>query len=311
MGTDPEIPVIAAINQKGGCGKTEVSIILSENLVLVEEKSVLGIDLDIQANYSDHTVGMEPEKKNESGQKIPSHPDYEPGQGTNERSSIADLFFGQSVLPYQSWIQTDNTGSLDVAMANPDRLEQITDEFQRSINQPLNKDVHNALYNFLSDGENDPESTSISDLYDAVIIDTGPSRSPLFRATLRAATHVIIPFKPNRRDIQGIVSMLSAIKRENLQRPNARSPLKLIGLLPNLIENPLTISQKKYLPLVMEKHSDILMPEETWLHKHAAFTNRDLATADPRSIFELPDSSRAKQEATNLCDYIKQEIFGE
>ncbi len=306
----PAPPVIFVAHRKGGVGKTEVSIDLSEYFVLLAKKRVLGIDLDpAQANYSQHTYGMDLKEDSTAGFTPPPHPDFE---DEIKRSSIADLYYGESVYPYPSWIRTGetNNGFLDVLLSDPDKLEHINDSFKTPINRPLNKDVHNSLKNFIEDyDEDEPDAPYIRNLYDLCIIDVGPGVSPLFNAALRAATHIIIPFIPTERDFQGIVSMLSTIKRENLQRPNDQPQLELIGLLPNMIENPLTKAQNIYISEAKEKHSDILFPEECWMQRLAAFTNRDTKNANPNSIFELPDSSKAKQQALAMAKYVDQTVF--
>lgn len=309
------LPVITPVNQKGGVGKTETTILLAEWFAIVRKMRVLVIDTDMQCNTTEQLVGMELAPDAVGGQLPPKHPDFDPNENVEERSTIADIFEGKSVLPYSSWIRDEKDparGFVEVICGHPHKLEVVNNVFYKPMNQPINKDVHNSLKSFIEDkgDPSDPENTTLKDLYDIIIIDTGPSRTPLFRASIRASTHIIVPFRPEKRDIQGMTAMLQVIESENYNRPNDRQQLNLIGLLPNMVRNPRTLTQKKYLEEVHANHKDILFPEDGWLHLLKAFPERDVEGAKPRSIFNLPANEPARRQATAMATHVEHAIFG-
>lgn len=296
MNTNKQTPIVASLNQKGGAGKTTENGITAEWFALVRNKKVLLVDLDLQCNTSDQWVGMEILPNVVGGQLPPRHPDYDPEYGINERSTIADIFFGEPVLPYDSWLQ-----NVDVLCAHPHRLEEVNIAFTRSDGE-LDQRVHNRLSEFLQD-------PAIQEEYDLIILDTGPSRNPIFRATLRACTHILIPFRPEEKDIQGITAMLQIIRQENYSRPNDAPSLELIGLSPNMVRQ--TSQHESNLNLLSEKYSDEMFPKNAWLSLLTAFPERDIKDNKPRSVFELPPSSLARKQATNFAKHIEYKIFGE
>lgn len=310
-----KIPVVTAINQKGGVGKTEITMLLAEYFALVKKKRVLVFDTDMQCNASQFLVGMDIVRDAIGGQLPPIHPDYNPLDSMEERSSVADIFEGKSVLPYSSWVQTprdseEPEGYVDVLCGHPAKLEKINNIFYDPT-KPLHPGALNSLRKFIDD-EGDPkdqENTTIHGLYDIVLIDTGPSRTPLFRAALRASSHIIIPFKPAEKDIQGMVAMLQALEQENNNRPD--SSLKLIGLLPSIIRAPRVARQTERLESLQKAHGDMLFPEESWIYQLTAFEERDKTKKGIRSIFELPNHSPARRQATKMAEYVESKIFSE
>ena len=143
------IPIISATNQKGGVGKTLSVGLLAEWFALIKHKRVLLCDLDMQCNSTDQWVGMELAPNVIGGQLPPRHPDYNPEWGVNERSTIADIFYGTPILPYTSWLNPDNLatscGSVDVMCGHPQKIEDVNLAFNRTDGQ-LDQKVHNRLF---------------------------------------------------------------------------------------------------------------------------------------------------------------------
>src|SRR4051794_16505053 len=71
---DEMMKVIVPTNNKGGVGKTKVSILLAEYLSL--SKKVLVIDFDPQCNFSRRFLKMENDPSSPSGVLPPIHHDY-------------------------------------------------------------------------------------------------------------------------------------------------------------------------------------------------------------------------------------------
>src|SRR5438477_9473459 len=99
--------VIVNATHKGGEGKTTNTIMLAEYAALIMELNTLIIDMDPQANLSGRYIRMEYDPAYKGG-KIPSiHPDYEPEKDNdwNGRSGIANIFYGEEVIPYPTAIK--------------------------------------------------------------------------------------------------------------------------------------------------------------------------------------------------------------
>ena len=52
--------------------------------------------------------------------------------------------------------------------------------------------------------------------YDAVVIDTAPSKGPLTISVIKAATHIVIPSVMEEQPVQGIYGMLQLWMQESL-----------------------------------------------------------------------------------------------
>ena len=296
------IPIISAANQKGGAGKTTTVGLLAEWFALIRHKRVLIVDLDMQCNSTDQWIGMELAPEVIGGQLPPPHPDYNPEWQVNERSTIADVFYGIPVLPYVSWLNNQDDeakGTVEVMCGHPQKLEEVNISFNRTDGQ-LDQRVHNRLNEFFSDPE-------IQKSYDLILLDNGPSRNPLFRAAVRACTHIVIPFRPEEKDIQGITSMLQILRQENYSRSNERTKLQLIGLLPNMVRP--TKLHEDNLNFLKEEHNAILFPQNAWLSHLTAFPERDVKGSKPKSVFALPENSLARTQATAMAQYVDRAIF--
>ena len=96
--------IIVPTNNKGGVGKTKVSVLLAEYFARFHNQRVLAIDFDPQCNFSHHFLKMKIDPSYPDGMMPPLHPDYESQNFANDewdgRSSIADIFFGDGVVPY-------------------------------------------------------------------------------------------------------------------------------------------------------------------------------------------------------------------
>src|SRR5580704_5222770 len=153
----------------------------------------------------------------------PVHPDYDcqsPDDADwDGRSSIAEIFYGQGVVPYPTYIE-----HLDLAPGHAEKL--LAAEAVRK-SEVVDK-VHKQLTNFLS-------SPDVQAAYEAVVIDTAPSKGPLTVSVIKAATHIIIPSVMEEQPVQGIYGMLQLWMQESLAREKSR-PLKLIGILPNMFK---------------------------------------------------------------------------
>lgn len=298
-----EIPIVATMNQKGGVGKSTVTSTEAEWFSIVRKKRVCLVDLDEQCNTTKHFVGVDYiADDNEAGFMIKKHPEFDEELGANERSSIADIFYGEAVLPYPSWIgeEVGKGGCVDVLCGHPVRIEEINNALISKEDGRINPNAKERLKEFF-------DMEEVQNAYDIFLLDTGPSKNVMFRSALHAASHVVVPFEPEDKAIQGITQMLNAIKRENFSR-DRESQLNLVGLLPNKVRN--LKLHKEYLAELSERYENYLFPWPCWLSLLAAFPTRDGIGAKPKSIFQLSKTDTARAQATALCLYLEQQIFG-
>lgn len=286
--------VIAFVNNKGGVGKTTCSRTMAEYLGKHKKMSTLGIDFDPQCNFSHQYLNMEIDPACPEGLMPPIHPDFDQNDPNDAewdgRSSIAEIFYGQGVVPYPT-----NIEKFDLAPGHAEKL--LAAEAVRK--SEVVEKVHKQLAYFLN-------SADVRDAYDAVVIDTAPSKGPLTVSVIKAATHIIIPSVMEEQPVQGIYGMLQLWMQESLIREKDR-PLKLIGILPNMYKQ--TRLHKDILTSLQDNTAinKYMMPVK--LTQRIVFAEIDAEDASPRSIFDFPDQHIAKQEAIEVCDYIAERIF--
>lgn len=286
--------VIAFLNNKGGVGKTTCSRTMAEYLGKIKKIPTLAIDFDPQCNFSHQYLNMEIDPASPEGLMPPLHPDYELDSPEDDdwdgRSSIAEIFYGQGVVPYPTYIE-----HLDLAPGHAEKL-LAAESVRRS---EVVEKVHKQLSNFLS-------SPDVQSTYKAVVIDTAPSKGPLTVSVIKAATHIIIPSVMEEQPVQGIYGMLQLWMQESLAREKSR-PLDLIGILPNMFKQ--TRLHKDILNSLQANAAigKYIMPVK--ISQRIVFAEIDSEDATPRSIFDFNENHVAKEEALEVCDYIYKRIF--
>lgn len=295
--------VLAVLNQKGGVGKTTVASVIAEYAAIVAQKNVLVVDLDMQCNSSDYWVGMETAPQATGGQLPPLHPDYDGDPELDSRSNIADIFFGKAVLPHSTYIRPENGFShvVEVMVGHPALLERINSEYDNASGKIASL-IIDRLGEFL-------HMEDVANTYDLIILDTGPSRNPIFRSAVRAATHAIIPFEPEEKSLQGINAMLQVIQSENFSRPE-ENQLNLIGLCPNKVRSNTNI-HRSTLEMLHEELGNIMFPPSIFLPQSTAFPERDLKGISPRSIFQISANHVAHRQSYCVGEHALSKIFAE
>ena len=298
-----EMKIIAAVNNKGGVGKTKLSELLAEYAARFMEKRILAIDFDPQCNFSNRYLCMEIDPATPEGTMPPIHPSFEDDMNYDDnwdgRSSIADTFYAESVLPYPTPIK-----NLDIAPGHHSKLLAVQ-EIKRT---EIKEKIQNHLNNFLSGDD-------VKECYDAVVIDTAPSKCPLTLGAIRAATHLVIPAVMEPKSIEGIYGMLQLWKQERLRRDSSDSKLELVGILPNQFKKNTTLHNDllndlknheiigKYMLPVQLGHRIVFAEVDS-----QSSTENHTYTNIP-SVFDLPTDNVARKEAIEVCEHILNRIF--
>jgi len=284
--------IIVNATHKGGEGKTTNSIMLAEYAALVLKLRTLIIDLDPQANFSGRYAKMEYDPAYKGGKIPPLHPDYEPetDKDWNGRSGIANIFYGEEVIPYPTAIT-----NLELLPAHSMKLQEAEAVTK---NEVLEK-VHLQLKRFL-------DLEGVRNNYDVIIIDTPPSKGPLTIAAIKAATHLVIPAQMEQFSIEGIYGMLQLWKQESYSR-SKDNQIILVGILPNQIRD--VKIHKEFLADLKAKENTgkFLMPVA--IKKRTIYTEILTEEANPKSIFELPASNVARMEYEAACKFIMERVL--
>lgn len=284
--------IISVVNNKGGVGKTTVSRILAEYFSIIKKERVLALDMDPQANFSNRFLKMEIDTYQEEGKIPPIHPSYDKQDPENEnwdgRSSIAGIFFGEAVFPYQTYIE-----NLEICPSHSSRILLAEAVTRTEVVQK----VYEQLAKFLTLEE-------VKESYDKIIIDTPPSKGPVTISALRASTDIIIPSIMEPQVIEGIYGMIHLWKTEKLRRSNNNN-LNLIGILPNSYVNRAIIHRDHRESLMKEIPDHVL---DSVISRRLIYAEVDADDAVPRSIFMYQDKNPAKIEVLKACNEIEERM---
>lgn len=281
--------IIVPCSNKGGVGKTCVTAILADYFSKVLNKKTLVIDLDPQCNMSQRVLKMDIDPNNPEGHRPPIHPDYKPEDTDwDGRSSIADIFLRPQlgVVPYPTLNE-----HLDIMPAHASDLLAV--ELCEK-NEVLEK-IYNRFDAFL-------KMPDVQSEYDIVVIDTAPSKGPLTRSAMRAATEIIIPSQMEDKPLRGVFGMMQLWVQEKKRR-NEGNPLNLIGILPNMYDARTALHTSMYEDLMNNENiAPHLMPCK--LSRRISYAENDTENAMPKSIFDLPSSNKARIECNEMCQFV-------
>ncbi len=221
--------IIAIANQKGGVGKTTTAMNLGSALALKEDKKVLLVDLDPQANLSEYLGYSESDGKPTMTQLILT---------VCSRSIISADTVKESIRHNEinnlDFIPSDiNLANADVAMSSTLSRETI-------------------LKRILS-----PEVTAN---YDFVIIDCLPALGVLLINAMTAANEMIVPVQTQKFSIDGLTA-LTALHTQITATINSQLASPLI--LPTMVDN--TKVSKNALTTLSECYKGMIF--NTVIHK--------------------------------------------
>lgn len=286
------IKVIANATNKGGEGKTTMSIMITEYAATIMNKKVLAIDLDPQANFSKYFLDIEYDPSHKGGKIPPIHPDYVPGEDPDcmERSGIANIFYGESVYPYQT-----DFPNIEILPAYSYKLQ----EAEAVTKDEVLEKVHLQLKHFVQEPEVQKE-------YDIIVIDTPPSKGPLTIAGIKACTHMVIPTQLEEDSIDGIYGMMQLWKQEMHMRP-PDFPIHLAGILANRVRN--VSLHKSFLAHLKSLDSTKNLVLEQIIKERIIYGELRVKEDRPKSVFELPKSNEARQECEAACRAIMERVY--
>lgn len=289
QGSKP-MKVIAIYHNKGGVGKTTVSVNLAAAL-RKKGYNVLLIDLDSQAN-STFAAGLVKFQFEED--------DNLRDNNVFHVLESADFGFIQDVSRQSNFF---NTPEIDVV---PSHISLI--EGQYKLNQISAGKTR--LIKKLSREEN---------RYDYVIIDTPPSRDFYAQVALIAADYLIIPSDLKPFANQGLSSVCSFVREVDEFRDSiGRQPVKLLGVLPSKISTNAKAFEKTF-PRQKEtiiNHYNLPVMDSIIFDRVAlshclnqTISVGDLELPDPKSILDFAEKTPGANPSAEEFEHLAAEVL--
>lgn len=315
------IPAILFLNNKGGVAKTTDSSLTAENLCLIKGKRVLLIDFDGQMNLTMYWVGVE---HNDEGELMtPQHPDYDPDdewdqENLTPQSNICDIFYGRKVLPHSTFLGPDDPNDItsprvDIIAGSREGMRDILQNL--NVNGLIDKGTGQVLETtnagkLISQLGKFCSNPALSEQYDVIIIDSGPTETPLFGAAIQASTHIISPYKPEEFSVMGTSTLINSIRKARLNRIGREEDINFMGLLPCLVDLGRDGSHEETIQQVSDEFGKDHFPQGLMITNTTAISSRQKKTSKkPDSVFSLPPSHKVRKRCDPVFQYIHDEVF--
>ena len=273
--------VVSIINMKGGVGKTTITINLGYYLACMQNKKVLIIDFDPQANSSSAFL---------------SYDEYE--KLLDERKVISEIFtdIDNIVGPVSKKVKKLLTLTdliVNIKSNNKGgRLDMVVSELELSkvLERTGGSAIEERLNILLEKKKN---------AYDYVIIDCSPTYSVLTNNSLIASDYVLIPVKPDPFSARGIPMLINKIEQHNALYSDR--PIKVLGIIFNLIREDL-----KYMDSV--KGQIITSYKNVFQTELLACEHYSKGLMENKSIFETSAQHRFKGNFKSFCEEFEKKI---
>ena len=134
-----------------------------------------------------------------------------------------------------------------------------------------------------------------------IIFDTPPGKNFITIPVFRAATDILMPFKPEGFSVEGLAKMKTAIERENEYRA---TPVKIAGMVPNLVKYN---NKHRDTLLALAHHDEVAaLLWDTPLHDRVAFVldNMPLSETNYRYADE-----KAEEEMAALVERFRADVY--
>jgi cellulose biosynthesis protein BcsQ len=206
-----ELPksVMAAINFKGGTGKTTVALAIAEGICRAMGRRVAVIDCDFQCSASIALLGRRT-LNDLIGKSATMDSQL---QGKLGKTAKAGAHLGASAVPAQLCV-SEAAGLLHVLPGSPDmprRERQIVASF-------MPKPDINAAYEAAA-ARMGEQFRSLLDEFDFVLIDCPPGLTLFSEAAIRAADGIVVPTLPNEISFAAIDHLRNEIARARPETP--------------------------------------------------------------------------------------------
>ncbi|MEZ4735740.1 MAG: AAA family ATPase [Caldilineaceae bacterium] len=289
-GKQKSVKIIAIYHNKGGVGKTTISVNLAAAL-RKRRYRVLLIDLDSQAN-STFAAGLVKFQFDEDDDLRDNNVFHVLESG--------EFNFVQDVVRQSNLF---NNPEIDVV---PSHISLI--EGQYKLNQI--KASQTRLIKKLKQEEAN---------YDFVIIDTPPSRDIYAQVAIIAANYLIIPSDLKPFANQGLFSVRNFIKEINEFRDSMGRPsIKVMGVLPSKISTNKKAFDKTFARQKEKIISQYEFPVmDSIIFERAALSHAinqiraigDLEVPDPKSIFDFADQTTGANQSAAEFDSLATEVL--
>ncbi|WP_348228195.1 AAA family ATPase [Trichocoleus desertorum] len=280
---------IAVYHNKGGVGKTTVSVNLAAAL-RKQGKKVLLIDIDSQANTT-FAAGLVKFQFEED--------DNLKDNNVYHLLESGDFNFISDVVKKTSYF---NNPEIDII---PSHIRLIDGQYK--LNQ-----IGASKTRLIT------KLKRVEKEYDVVIIDTPPSRDLYAEVALIAADYLIIPSDLKPFANQGLPSVQEFIKQVNEYREViGKNPISILGVLPSKISTHAQFIKHtfpKQRSAVQERYGlslmDSIIFERTALSHcvNQTILIGDLEIPDPKSIFEFEIDSPSAQEFEALAQEVLEKV---
>jgi chromosome partitioning protein len=214
----PKSPVVAVLNMKGGVGKTTLTANVFKEVFRSFSAGTLLVDFDAQYNLTQLlTKRADYDRAVDAGRTIlsvltPKAPDSVFAVSENDGAPVpqaSEVNFGLKYMKNAPSVQLDLVpGNFALAMMNlkePDKLRVPAKRFASFID-------------------------TARSAYRLVVIDCNPSSSFVTRCAINAATHILVPVRPDKYSVLG-VEMVTTYARDLRPHDCPKMMILLNGIL--------------------------------------------------------------------------------